>query len=150
MNTIRREKLGAIALFASAAIALLLANSPLAFSYFAVAQFEPLRAIAIFLFFLSIGIELRHEISEGILSKPRKAMVPVLAAIGGMISPVLIFTSLNRGLTTAAAWGVPISFDIAFALGALAIAGSWLPRAVRSYVMTVAVVVANTAKFAVA
>ena len=140
MNIIRREQLGAIVLFTAAALALVLANSPVAASYFAIAEIEPLKGAAVFLFFLSIGIELRHEVTEGILSKPRKAIVPVLAAIGGMALPALIFTAFNQGLPTARAWGVPISFDIAFALGALAIAGSWLPRQVRTYVMTVAVV----------
>lgn len=140
MNIAKRERLGAIALFAAAGMALVLANSPLSSTYFAIAEIEALKGVAIFLFFLSIGIELRHEVTDGILSKPRKAIVPVLAAIGGMILPALIFSTFNQGLTTARAWGVPISFDIAFALGALAIAGSWLPRQVRTFVMTVAVV----------
>lgn len=140
MNTIRREKLAGLALFAAAALAVLIANSPLSDTYLAASQNEPIKATAIFLFFLTIGIELRHEVTSGMLSKPRQAVVPVLAAIGGMIAPVLIFSAFNQGHETARAWGVPISFDIAFALGALAIAGSWLPRQVRVFVMTVAVV----------
>jgi NhaA family Na+:H+ antiporter len=140
MNNIKRERNGGIALLAAAAFAVVIANSAASETYLVITRIEALKAAAIFLFFLSIGIELRQEVTHGILSKPRKAIVPVLAAVGGMALPALIFISLNQGLETSRAWGVPISFDIAFALGALAIAGSWLPRQVRVFVMTVAVV----------
>ena len=127
-------------LFGSAILAMILANSPLSVGYFAIAQIEQLKGVAIFFFFLSIGIELRHEIRHGFLSKPKQAVVPVLAAIGGMLVPIAIYSLVNAGTSASAGWGVAMSTDIAFALGALAVAGRWLPRQVRLFVMTVAVV----------
>jgi NhaA family Na+:H+ antiporter len=116
------------------------ANSPIRESYAVVSHIEALKGVAIFIFFLSIGIELRHEITHGILSKPRQAVVPIFAAIGGMAVPVIIYSLINAGEASSRGWGVPMSTDIAFALGVLAIAGRWLPKPVRTFVMTVAVV----------
>ena len=140
MNIARRQMIGGILLFASAIVAMLWANSPIRESYEAVSHIELLKGATIFLFFLSIGIELRHEITHGSLSKPRQAVVPIFAAIGGMAVPVIIYSLINLGEPSARGWGVPMSTDIAFALGVLAIAGRWLPKQVRAYVMTVAVV----------
>ena len=140
MNAAKRQLIGGILLFASAAAALLIANSPLAVAYHHLSEIEAIKGAAIFLFFLSIGIELRHEITHGSLSKPKLAVVPIFAAIGGMALPVIIYSLVNLGRDSAGGWGVPMSTDIAFALGVLAIAGRWLPKAVRTYVMTVAVV----------
>jgi NhaA family Na+:H+ antiporter len=140
MNIARRQKVGGILLFAAAVVAMLWANSPLRESYAAISHIDALKGTAIFLFFMSIGIELRHEITHGSLSKPRQAVVPIFAAIGGMAVPVIIYSIVNIGEPSARGWGVPMSTDIAFALGVLAIAGRWLPKQVRTYVMTVAVV----------
>ena len=140
MNIARRQMIGGILLFASAIVAMLWANSPIRESYEAVSHIELLKGATIFLFFLSIGIELRHEITHGSLSKPRQAVVPIFAAIGGMAVPVILYSLINLGEPSARGWGVPMSTDIAFALGVLAIAGRWLPKQVRAYVMTVAVV----------
>ena len=140
MNIARRQMVGGILLFSAALVAMLWANSPFRESYFAVSHIEALKGVAIFIFFLSIGIELRHEISDGILSKPKQAVVPVFAAIGGMAVPVIIYSLINAGEASSRGWGVPMSTDIAFALGVLAIAGRWLPKPVRTFVMTVAVV----------
>lgn len=140
MNTARRQLFGGILLFLSAGVAMYLANSPVASSYHEFASFEPLKGFVIFLFFLSVGIELRHEIVDGSLNKPRQAVVPIFAAMGGMAVPVAIYSLINLGLPSAAGWGVPMSSDMAFALAVLAIAGAWLPRQIRTYVLTVAVV----------
>lgn len=140
MNTARRQLIGGIMLFAAAALALILANSPLVDGYHQFASLEALKGAAIFLFFLSVGIELRHEIVSGSLSKPRQAVVPIFAAMGGMAVPVAIYSAVNFGQISAAGWGVPMSSDMAFALGVLAIAGRWLPKQIRTYVLTVAVV----------
>jgi len=140
MTTARRQMFGGILLFSAAVIAMIWANSPLRESYVTLSHIEAIKGITIFLFFLSIGIELRHEITHGSLSKPRQAVVPIFAALGGMFVPVLIYSVVNFGEPSARGWGVPMSTDIAFALGVLAIAGSWLPKQVRTYVMTVAVV----------
>lgn len=140
MNTAKRQLIGGIALFAAAASALFMANSPMAEGYHQFASIDFLKGAAIFLFFLTVGIELRHEIVSGSLSKPRQAVVPIFAAMGGMAVPVAIYAAINFGQVSAAGWGVPMSSDMAFALGVLAIAGRWLPKQVRTYVLTVAVV----------
>ena len=140
MNIARRQMIGGILLFSAALVAMFWANSPIRESYVVVSHIEALKGVAIFIFFLSIGIELRHEITHGILSKPRQAVVPIFAAIGGMAVPVIIYSLINAGEASSRGWGVPMSTDIAFALGVLAIAGRWLPKPVRTFVMTVAVV----------
>ena len=135
----RRDRLGGLVLIAAALLALILANSPLAQGYQIVQHVEIIKEIAIFLFFFSVGIELRHEIRHGSLRNPQQAIVPVIAAIGGMLLPVIIFSIVNAGLPTAQGWGVPMSTDIAFALAIFALAGRGLPKALRTYVLTVAV-----------
>ena len=127
-------------LFLAAAVAMLWANSPFAAAYEVMISVEAIKGVAIFTFFLSLGIELRHEITNGSLAKPRQAIVPILAAIGGMLVPVGIYSIINSGLPTAAGWGVPMSTDVAFALAVLAIAGKFLPAPVRVFLLTVAVV----------
>jgi len=127
-------------LILAAAVAMLWANSPFAEAYQALISIEAIKGIAIFLFFLSLGIELRAEITHGSLAKPRQAIVPIFAAIGGMLVPVAIYSIINQGLPTAVGWGVPMSTDVAFALAVLAIAGKFLPAPVRVFLLTVAVV----------
>ena len=127
-------------LFFAAIVAMIWANSPFAAAYEAMISIEAIKGIAIFLFFLSLGIELRHEITQGSLAKPRQAIVPIFAAIGGMLVPVSIYSLINQGLPTAAGWGVPMSTDVAFSLAVLAIAGKFLPAPVRVFLLTVAVV----------
>ena len=140
MDTAKRQLIGGILLFASAAVAIVSANSNFADSYHAFASIDALKGAAIFLFFLTVGIELRHEIISGSLSKPRQAVVPIFAAMGGMAVPVIIYSAINFGQVSAAGWGVPMSSDMAFALAVLAIAGHWLPKEIRTFVLTVAVV----------
>ena len=127
-------------LIVAAAVAMIWANSPFASSYEALISIEAIKGLAIFTFFLSLGIELRHEIQHGSLAKPRQAIVPIFAAIGGMLVPVAIYSLINRDLPTAAGWGVPMSTDVAFALAALAIAGKFMPAPIRVFLLTVAVV----------
>lgn len=135
-----KESLGGISLIGAAAIALIWANSPAAAIYEGMIHQEWIKGIAIFLFFMSIGIELRHEIQHGTLRSAKNAIVPIFAAIGGMTVPVLIYSAFNYGKPAEAGWGIPMSTDVAFALAVFAIAGSFLPRAIRSFVLTVAVV----------
>lgn len=139
-KNILKESLGGIALIGAALIALIWANSPAAAIYEGMIHQEWIKGIAIFLFFMSIGIELRNEIQHGSLRSAKNAIVPIFAAIGGMTVPVLIYSAFNFGKPTEAGWGIPMSTDIAFALAVLAIAGSFLPRAIRTFVLTVAVV----------
>jgi NhaA family Na+:H+ antiporter len=124
-----KESLGGIALISSAVIALIWANSPAASVYEGMIQLEWIKGLAIFLFFVSIGIELRHEIQHGSLRSAKNATVPVL-----------IYSAFNFHQPTEAGWGIAMSTDVAFALAVFAIAGSFLPRAIRTFVLTVAVV----------
>lgn len=101
---------------------------------------EVIKAAAIFVLFLSLGVELRHEITQGSLAKPRQAIVPILAAVGGMLTPVIVYSIVNSGLPTSVGWGVPMSTDVAFALAVLAAAGRFLPKSIRVFLLTVAVV----------
>jgi NhaA family Na+:H+ antiporter len=135
-----RESVGGISLIAAAVIALIWANSPAASIYEGMISQEWIKGLAIFAFFFSIGIELRHEIKYGSLSNTRNAIVPIFAAMGGMLVPVIIYSLFNFGKPTEAGWGIPMSTDVAFALAVFAIAGSFLPKAIRSFVLTVAVV----------
>ena len=135
-----RQSLGGISLIAAAVVALIWANSPAASIYEGMIHQEWIKGIAIFAFFFSVGIELRHEMQHGSLSNARNAIVPIFAAMGGMLVPVIIYSLFNFGKPTEAGWGIPMSTDVAFALAVLAIAGSFLPKAIRTYVLTVAVV----------
>jgi NhaA family Na+:H+ antiporter len=135
-----KQSLGGISLIGAAVIALIWANSPAAAIYEGMIQLEWIKGIAIFVFFFSLGLELRHEIQHGSLRNTRTAIVPIFAAIGGMLVPVLIYSAFNFGQPTEAGWGIPMSTDVAFALAVLAIAGSFLPKAIRTFVLTVAVV----------
>lgn len=127
-------------LILAAAVALVWANSPFSASYDSLIAIDAIKEVAIFSFFLSLGIELRHEITHGALAKPRQALVPIFAAVGGMIVPVAIFSAINAGLPSAAGWGVPMSTDVAFALAVLAIGGKFLPPQIRVFLLTVSVV----------
>jgi NhaA family Na+:H+ antiporter len=91
-------------------------------------------------FFFVIGIELRHEFTVGSLNSPRKALVPVAAAIGGMVLPALIYVALNAGQATAVGWGIPMATDIAFALAVLALVAPKSNPALRVFLLALAVV----------
>lgn len=95
------------------------------------------------IFFLVVGLELKHEIVAGSLRNPRQAGVPVLAAIGGMLLPALIYVGVVLALGSSASlqgWAIPTATDIAFALAILAIFGRGLPAALRVFLLTLAVV----------
>jgi NhaA family Na+:H+ antiporter len=91
-------------------------------------------------FFFVIGIELRHEFTVGSLNSPRKALVPVAAAIGGMVLPALIYVAFNAGQSTVVGWGIPMATDIAFALAVLALVAPKSNPALRVFLLALAVV----------
>ena len=93
------------------------------------------------LFFLVAGLELKRELTEGSLRRPADALVPILAALGGMVLPALIYLGVTgiSGSPTSG-WAVPMATDIAFALAVLAITGSGLPNALRAFLLTLAIV----------
>lgn len=91
-------------------------------------------------FFLLIGLELERELYVGELSSFRNALLPIVAAIGGMVAPALIHLSLNAGTSTQAGIGIPMATDIAFALGILAILGNRIPASLKVFVAAFAVI----------
>lgn len=141
----------------AAILALILANSAVADSYSALSEFRlgpavihlnlPLAVWAadglLAVFFFTVGLELKHELVVGSLRSPARAAVPVAAAIGGMAIPALLYVILVNVLGDPGAtdgWAIPTATDIAFAVAVLAIFGSRLPGALRTFLLTLAVV----------
>ena len=91
------------------------------------------------LFFFTVGLEIKREILVGELATPKKALLPVIAALGGMIVPALIYAAVNFGLPTIHGWGIPVATDIAFALGAVAVFGRKLPVGLRIFLAAFAI-----------
>jgi NhaA family Na+:H+ antiporter len=92
------------------------------------------------IFFLLIGLELERELYVGELSDIKNALLPIVAAVGGMLAPALIHFSLNGGTPTQAGFGIPMATDIAFALGVLAILGNRIPAPLKVFVVAFAVI----------
>ena len=91
------------------------------------------------IFFFMTGLEIKREIKAGELSSFKKAMVPLSAAIGGMIVPALIFVAFNYGNDSVSGWGVPMATDIAFSLGILAILGTRVPLSLKIFLTALAI-----------
>ncbi|MBG6237659.1 NhaA family Na+:H+ antiporter [Mycetocola sp. CAN_C7] len=152
---LRKETVGGLLLVVAALVAVIWANSPAADSYFALRDFrigyEPwhlelsLGAWAadglLAIFFFLVGLELKREFIAGDLSQFSKAIIPVAAAVGGVVVPALIYVAINAGNPASLrGWAIPTATDIAFAVAVLAIIGSHLPSALRIFLLTLAVV----------
>ncbi|HET7305213.1 MAG TPA: Na+/H+ antiporter NhaA [Segeticoccus sp.] len=155
---LRTETVGGTLLLVFALAALVWANTPWAEGYFALREVTVgpaalhlhlgLAAWAadglLAVFFLVAGLELKHELVLGDLASPAKATLPVVAAVSGVVLPALLFTTVVLALGGDAAalrgWAVPTATDIAFALAVLAVLGTHLPPALRSFLLTLAVV----------
>ncbi|WP_107766272.1 Na+/H+ antiporter NhaA [Nocardioides terrigena] len=154
----RLELSGGILLAAATVLALVAANSPAVDLYTAVrdAAFGP-EALHLHLtvgewaadgllaiFFFVVGLELKREFVAGDLSDPRRALVPITAAVGGVVVPVLVYlavvSALGGGAAELAGWAVPAATDIAFAVAVLALVSTHLPAALRTFLLTLAVV----------
>lgn len=96
--------------------------------------------ILMVVFFFVVGLEVRRELFEGELSTPRRAALPVAAALGGMLVPAAIYISLNAGSAASRGWGVPMATDIAFAVGVLALLGRRVPPALRVLLLALAII----------
>lgn len=92
------------------------------------------------LFFFMVGLEIKREILVGELADRRQAILPIAAAIGGMIVPALIYAAINNGTDTISGWGVPMATDIAFAMGVLALLGKRVPRPLVGFLLALAIV----------
>lgn len=91
------------------------------------------------IFFLLVGLEIKREMIEGELSNPRKAAMPIMAALGGMLLPAGIYALFNQGLETAHGWGIPMATDIAFALGVISLLGKRVPASLKVFLAALAI-----------
>jgi NhaA family Na+:H+ antiporter len=155
-DILRKETIGGALLLAGAVLALVWANSPWSDAYEAVRSYtigpaalhldlsvamwasDGLLAI----FFFVAGLELKREFVAGDLRDPRRAAVPIAAAVGGVIVPAVFYTLINldTGAGALKGWAIPTATDIAFALAVLAVIGRFLPIALRTFLLTLAVV----------
>jgi NhaA family Na+:H+ antiporter len=152
---LRKETIGGALLLGAAALALFLANSPWSGTYEAIRAYtigpaslhldldlatwaaDGLLAV----FFFVAGLELKREFVTGDLRDVRRAAVPVAAALGGVIVPAAVYLLAARNVAGAATgWAIPTATDIAFALAVLAVIGTFLPVALRTFLLTLAVV----------
>lgn len=147
-NFFNSEKSSGILLIVCTAISLLLSNSSIGFSYMSFWQTDAgglsielwINDALMAVFFLLIGLELERELYSGELSNFKNALLPIFAALGGIVTPALIHFSLNSGTPTQAGIGIPMATDIAFALGALALLGSRVPASLKVFVVAFAVI----------
>ena len=152
-----REKSGGIVLILSVALAMILANSNIAESYFHffeqevgfIVNGEPYLNYSLHhwindglmaMFFFVVGLELKREFIGGELADIRNTILPIGAAIGGMIVPALIFLSMNIGTPQTMGWGIPMATDIAFALGVVYLLGDKVPASAKLFLTTLAIV----------
>ncbi len=149
----KSDKSAALLLLGAAALGLILANSligqlllDLKSTYIAL---EPLNLkltvehwvsdLILATFFLVAGLELKYELSIGVLSRFSTALVPVVAGVGGIMIPALIYSAFNWGTPYMVGWPIPTATDIAFALGVLAIFGRGLPKSARVFLLALAI-----------
>jgi NhaA family Na+:H+ antiporter len=150
------EAASGLVLLLAAAVALVWANSPFAHSYEALwhlplslglAHYLPVHDLHFWVndalmtvFFLVVGLEIRREIHAGALSNPKVALLPIIAAAGGVIVPALCYVSLNTDPVTRHGWAIPTATDIAFTLGVLALVGKGIPASLRMLLLTLAII----------
>lgn len=152
----QRQASGGLVLLGCAALALVWANSPWAGAYgqmlilpLGISLGEQVLRLDLrhwindglmAIFFFGVGLEIKREFLVGELAERRKAMLPIVAAIGGMVVPALIYAGFNFNGAGARGWGIPMATDIAFALGALAVLGSRIPEALKVFLVALAIV----------
>jgi NhaA family Na+:H+ antiporter len=153
-EVLRAETVGGMLLLGAAVLALLWANSPFAGAYtsLAAAKIGPAAlhldlSLATWaadgllaIFFFVAGLELKREFVAGDLRDLRRAALPVAAAVGGMVVPALVYVAVNAGGSGMAGWAIPTATDIAFALAVLGVLSTHLPVALRTFLLTLAVV----------
>ena len=153
---IHKQTTSGVLLMICAVIALAIANSPAHLGYekllhkeisiaFSTASFSLsihhwINELLMALFFLVIGLELKRELLVGELSTPRQALLPIMAAIGGMVVPAAFYLLLNPEGPAAKGWGIPMATDIAFAIGALSLLGARVPKNLVTFLIALAIV----------
>jgi NhaA family Na+:H+ antiporter len=156
VDFLRTEAAGGVALVAAAIVALLWANSPWDASYDDVWTTHLAVALGdweldldlrdwindglMVLFFFVVGLEIKRELVEGELRDPRRAVLPVWAALGGMVVPALIYAAFNAGGEGSDGWGIPMATDIAMAVGVLSLMGSRASPSLKLFLLALAIV----------
>lgn len=152
---LRRESTGGLLILIASGLGLITANSPLANSYFSILKtrisigadwylldLTILKVINYFfmsIFFFVVGLEIKREMTTGHLASLKKAMLPLVAAIGGMAVPALIYLAI-AGEVAPEGWGVPVATDIALAVGLLTMLGPSVAASLRSFLLALAVI----------
>ncbi len=153
---IHRQTTSGVLLMICAVIALVIANSPwhhdyehflhteIGFSFgdshFALSIHHWINEALMAMFFFIMGLELKRELLVGELASPARALVPIMAAIGGMAVPALFYYALNVSGAGVKGWGIPMATDIAFAIGALSLLGSRVPKNLVTFLIALAIV----------
>ncbi|CAN2181367.1 NhaA Na+/H+ antiporter [Candidatus Nanopelagicaceae bacterium] len=149
------ESSSGIVILVAAALGLLVANSPISTTYFETLDIQidlgqgalslsltvqkVINYVLMTLFFFVVGLEIKRELTSGHLASVKKALMPFIAALGGMAVPALIYLAI-AGRTDAGGWGVPVATDIALAVGLLAMIGTSAPESLRSFLLALAVI----------
>lgn len=149
------ESSSGILILVAAALGLIVANSPISSTYFETLDLhfdlgsgvlsisltvqKIINYILMTIFFFVVGLEIKRELTSGHLASVKKALMPFIAAVGGMAVPALIYLAI-AGRTEASGWGVPVATDIALAVGLLAIIGTGAPESLRSFLLALAVI----------
>lgn len=150
-----RESTSGLLVLVAAALGLITANSPLSDGYFSVLDFhiavgsgwslidlsilKIINYLLMSIFFFVVGLEIKRELTSGHLASLKKAMLPFVAAIGGMALPALIYLAIAGGVAPAG-WGVPVATDIALAVGLLTMLGTSVAASLRSFLLALAVI----------
>ncbi len=154
-EVLRNESASGFLILIASALGLLVANSPLSDTYFKVLDIDfslgsgalainltiqkVVNYLLMTLFFFVIGLEIKRELTTGHLASGKKALMPLLAALGGIAVPALIYLAI-AGREAPGGWGVPVATDIALAVGLLAMLGSLVPESLRSFLLGIAVI----------
>jgi Na+:H+ antiporter, NhaA family len=149
----KSERNAAVVMLTAAMIGLLLANSPFGGPFLEILAFKlnldfininitvgkVVSDLILAVFFFVAGLELKYELTLGTLSSPKRALVPVIAAIAGVVVPSAIYAYLNWGTDALVGWPIPAATDIAFVLGILAIFGRGMPKEARIFLLALAI-----------
>ncbi|WP_426328624.1 Na+/H+ antiporter NhaA [Pedobacter sp. R-06] len=148
----RSEQIGGFILLICVAISLIIANSSAKDAFISFLEiklgFGPvnysilawINDALMAIFFLLVGLEIKRELVEGELSSLKSAALPVIAALGGMLVPALIYALFNKGEAAASGWGIPMATDIAFALAIIAMLGKSVPTSLKIFLAALAIV----------